>query len=175
MWVFDGVAWVYCVMLIWFYIVFVCGLCDLVGCDLVCGCASPVWLCPDGFMPDFIVIDVIYYFLIAYNVWLYIYVFRRILLFLYVVECRFCLVLIGFMLFMVLWSYFLFMQNFTIVHGRMYRRTGNTPYGYILSKLYIISIQFKSINYLFKLFIQLKSAISCLLLSRPWSAIQDTR
>ena len=41
---------------------------DLVGCDLVCGCASPVWLCPDGFMPDFIVIDVIYYFLIAYNV-----------------------------------------------------------------------------------------------------------
>ena len=123
-------------------------------------------------MPDFIVIDVIYYFLIAYNVWLYIYVFRRILLFLYVVECRFCLVFIGFMLFMVLWSYFLFMQNFTIVHGRMYRRTGNTPYGYILSKLYIISIQFKSINHLFKLFIQLKSAISCLLLSRPWSAIQ---
>ena len=113
----------YCVMLIWFYIVFVCGLCDLVGCDLVCSCASPVWLCPDGFMPDFIVIDVIYYFLIAYNVWLYIYVFRRILLFLYVVECRFCLVFIGFMLFMVLWSYFLFMQNFTIVHGRMYWRT----------------------------------------------------
>ena len=97
------------------------------GCDLVCCCAHPVWLCPDGFMPDFIVIDVIYYFLIAYNVWLYIYVFRRILLFLYVVECRFCIVFIGFMLFMVLWSYFLFMQNFTIVHGRMYRRTENTP------------------------------------------------
>ena len=125
------------------------------------------WLCP-----DFIVIDVIYYFLVAYNVLLYVYVFRRILLFLYVIECRFCLVFIGFMLFMVLWSYFLFMQNFTIVHSRMYRRTENTPYGYILSKLYIISIQFKSINYLFKLFIQLKSAISCLLLSRPWSAIQ---
>lgn len=76
------------------------------------------WLCP-----DFIVIDVIYYFLVAYNVWLYVYVFRRILLFLYVVECRFCLVFIGFMMFMVLWSYFLFMQNFTIVHGRMYGRT----------------------------------------------------
>ena len=76
------------------------------------------WLCP-----DFIVIDVIYYFLVDYNVWLYIYVFRRILLFLYVVECRFCLVFIGFMLFIVLWSYFLFMQNFTIVHSRMYRRT----------------------------------------------------
>ena len=28
----------------------------------------PVWLCPDGFIPDFIVIDVTYYFLIAYNV-----------------------------------------------------------------------------------------------------------
>lgn len=76
------------------------------------------WLCP-----DFIVIDVAYYFLVDYNVWLYVYVFRRILLFLYVVECRFCLVFIGFMLFMVLWSYFLFMQNFTIVHSRMYRRT----------------------------------------------------
>ena len=35
-----------------------------------------------------------------------------------------------------------------------------TPYGYILSKLYMISIQFKSINHLFKLSIQLKSAIS---------------
>ena len=93
-------------------------LCESRCCDL-----SFVWLCPDGFMSDFIVIDVIYYFLIAYNVWLYIYVFRRILLFLYVVECRFCLVFIGFMLFMVLWSYFLFMQNFTIVHSRMYRRT----------------------------------------------------
>lgn len=146
-----------------------------VRCDRVCCCAHPVWfiqvilwwLCP-----DFIVIDVIYYFLVAYNVLLYVYVFRRILLFLYVVECWFSLVFIDFMLFMVLWSYFLFMQNFTIVHGRMYRRTENTPYGYILSKLYIISIQFKSINYLFKLFIQLKSAISCLLLSRPWSAIQ---
>lgn len=63
---------------------------------------SFVWLCPDGFMPDFIVIDVIYYFLIAYNVWLYVYAFRRILLFSYVVECRFCLVFIGFMPFMVL-------------------------------------------------------------------------
>ena len=50
------------------YCVLGCGMGDLVGCDLVCGCASPVWLCPDGFMPDFIVIDVIYYFLIAYNV-----------------------------------------------------------------------------------------------------------
>ena len=111
---------VWCSMLIWFYIVFV-GVSG--GCDLVCCCAHPVWLCPDGFMPDFIVIDVIYYFLIAYNVWLYIYVFRRILLFLYVVECWFSLVFIDFMPFMVLWSYFLFMQNFTIVHGRMYRRT----------------------------------------------------
>ena len=126
------------------------------GCDLVCCCASRLFY----FVHGFIVIDVIYYFFIAYNVWLYIYVFRRILLFLYVVECWFSLVFIDFMPFMVLWSYFLFMQNFTIVHGRMYRRTGNTPYGYILSKLYIISIQFKSINYLFKLFIQLKSAIS---------------
>ena len=142
-------------------------MCESRCCDL-----SFVWLCPDGFMPDFIVIDVIYYFLIAYNVWLYIYVFRRILLFLYVVECRFYLVFIGFMPFMMLWSYFMFMQNFTMIHSRMYRRTENTPYGYILSKLYIISIQFKSINYLFKLSIQLKSAISCLLLSRPWSAIQ---
>lgn len=144
----------------------------VLGCDLVWCCAHPVWLCPDGFMPDFIVIDVIYYFLIAYNVWLYIYVFRRILLFLYAVECRFCLVFIGFMLFMVLWSYFLFMQNFTIVHGRMYRRTKNTPIGYILSKLYIISIQFKSIKHLFKLSIQLKICILQLRLSRPWSAIQ---
>lgn len=100
------------------------------GCDLVCCCASPVWfiqvilwwLCP-----DFIVIDVAYYFLIDYNVWLYIYVFRRILLFLYVVECWFSLVFIGFMLFIVLWSYFLFMQNFTMIHSRMYGRTENTP------------------------------------------------
>ena len=80
------------------------------------------WLCP-----DFIVIDVIYYFLIAYNVWLYIYVFRRILLFLYVVECWFSLVFIDFMPFMILWSYFLFMQNFTMIHSRMYWRTKNTP------------------------------------------------
>ena len=89
-------------------------------------CASRLFYFVHGFIvlcPDFIVIDIIYYFLIAYNVWLYIYVFRRILLFLYVVECWFSLVFIGFMLFMVLWSYFLFMQNFTIVHGRMYWRT----------------------------------------------------
>ena len=119
-WLFDGVVWVHCVMLIWFYSVFV-GVSG--GCDLVCCCAHHVWLCPDGFMSDFIVIDVIYYFFIAYNVWLYIYVFRRILLFLYVVECWFSLVFIDFMPFMVLWSYFLFMQNFTIVHSRMYRRT----------------------------------------------------
>ena len=110
--------------------------------------------------------------MIAYNVWLYIYVFRRILLFLYVIECRFFLVFIGFMLFMVLWSYFLFMQNFTIVHGRMYRRTQNTPMGYFLSKLYIISIQFKSIKHLFKLSIQLKICILQLRLYRPWSAVQ---
>ena len=144
-----------------------------VWCDLVCCCAHPVWLCPDGFMPDFIVIDVIYYFLIAYNVWLYIYVFRRILLFLYVVECWFSLVFIDFMPFMVLWSYFLFMQNFTMIHSRMYWRTKNTPYGYILSKLYIISIQFKSIKHLFKLSIQLKICILQLRLSRPWSAVQN--
>ena len=43
----------------------------------------------------------------------------------------------------------------------------NTPYWYILSKLYIISIQFKSINYLFKLSIQLKICILQLLLFRP--------
>ena len=129
-WLFDVIVWIYCVMLIWFYIVFVCGLCDLVDVilsavvRLLFGYVQMVlwWLCP-----DFIVIDVIYYFLIAYNVWLYIYVFRRILLFLYVVECWFSLVFIGFMPFMVLWSYFLFMQNFTIVHSRMYRRTENTP------------------------------------------------
>ena len=113
-------------MLIWFCSVFWDVIWCRVWCDLVCCCASHVWfiqvilwwLCP-----DFIVIDVIYYFLIAYNVWLYIYVFRRILLFLYVVECWFSLVFIDFMMLMVLWSYFLFMQNFTIVHSRMYRRT----------------------------------------------------
>ena len=105
-------------MLIWFCSVFGVILSAVVR--IMFGYVQVIlwWLCP-----DFIVIDVAYYFLIAYNVWLYIYVFRRILLFLYVVECRFCLVFIGFMLFMVLWSYFLFMQNFTIVHSRMYRRT----------------------------------------------------
>ena len=119
---FDGIVWVYCVMLIWFYSVF--GDVCMVWPGGIFGCVRVLCLVvPDGFIPDFIVIDVIYYFLIAYNVWLYIYVFRRILLFLYVVECRFYLVFIGFMLFMVLWSYFLFMQNFTIVHGRMYWRT----------------------------------------------------
>lgn len=122
-WVFDGVAWVYCVMLIWFYIV--CG--EVIegvrvwSCLRLCIQMVLWWLCP-----DFIVIDITYYFLIAYNVWLYVYVFRRILLFSYVVECRFYLVFIGFMPFMVLWSYFLFMQNFTMIHSRMYRRTKNT-------------------------------------------------
>ena len=147
-WLFDVIVWVYCVMLIWFYIVFVCDLCDLVDVILsavvriLFGYVQVILLRPDRF----IVIDVIYYFLIAYNVWLYIYVFRRILLFLYVVECRFFLVFIGFMLFMVLWSYFLFMQNFTIVHGRMYRRTPllyvfcismNIHYVYYIQYIYI--------------------------------------
>ena len=118
-WLFDVIVLIYCVMLIWFYSMFG----DVILSDVVrilFGYVQMVlwWLCP-----DFIVIDVIYYFLVAYNVWLYVYVFRRILLFLYVVECRFYLVFIGFMPFMVLWSYFLFMQNFTIVHGRMYGRT----------------------------------------------------
>ena len=125
-WLFDVIVWhVLCYVNIILYCVLGCVWCGLVGFLVVY--ASSVWLCPDGFMPDFIVIDVIYYFLIAYNVWLYIYVFRRILLFLYVVECWFSLVFIDFMPFIVLWSYFLFMQNFTIVHGRMYGRTKNTP------------------------------------------------
>lgn len=127
-------------MIVWWCCV---GVLCYVNMILYCVCGSVWWmwsyllLCAsclvmsrwfyDGFMPDFIVIDVIYYFFIAYNVWLYIYVFRRILLFLYVVECWFSLVFIDFMPFIVLWSYFLFMQNFTIVHGRMYRRTENTP------------------------------------------------
>ena len=117
------VVWWYCIDILCYVNII---LYYVLGCDLVCCCASRLFYFVHGFIvlcPDFIVIDIIYYFLIAYNVWLYIYVFRRILLFLYVVECRFCLVFIGFMPFIVLWSYFLFMQNFTIVHGRMYRRT----------------------------------------------------
>lgn len=68
-----------------------CGVCT----GVIFGCVCVLCLVvPDGFMTDFIVIDIIYYFLIAYNVWLYIYAFRRILLFLYVVECQFALYLL---------------------------------------------------------------------------------
>lgn len=115
---FDVIVWY--IVLCWYDFI-VC--LRMWSCLLLC---ASCLVCPDGFMPDFIVIDVIYYFLIAYNVWLYIYVFRRILLFLYVVECWFSLVFIDFMPFIVLWSYFLFMQNFTMIHSRMYWRTKNT-------------------------------------------------
>lgn len=129
---------------------------------------SPVWLCPDDFIPDFIVIDVIYYFLIAYNVWLYVYTFRRILLFLYVVECRFSLVFIGFMPFMVLWSYFCLCR---ILPLYMVACIGELLY-YIFFVYQRISIILTIYNtyisiYCLNCFKSIYNLIPCLLLSRP--------
>lgn len=106
--------------------------------------------------------------MIAYNVWLYVYTFRRILLFSYVVECWFCLVFIGFMPFMVLWSHFCLCR---ILPLYMVKCIGELLY-YIFFVYQWISIILTIYNtyisiYCLNCFKSIYNLIPCLLLSRP--------